>query len=597
MRIHTLGILPVFLLAALFAHATTYYVAPGGNDGNPGTSASPFATIQKASNVAVAGDTIDVRPGTYVGAKFATSGTSSLPITVHGETGAIVNAKGPLNSNSDNLWIRDASYIIIEGFEVTAAPRAGIAVQGEPTAEAHGIVLRNNFCHNNSRWGIFSGYAEGIHVQNNETSYSGTEHGIYVSNSSDNPVISGNRSHHNYASGIQINADPALPGDGIISNALIDSNIIYENGVGGAAGINLASVTFSVIRNNLLYNNHAGGIAGWDDGDGTQWGTHNDKFLNNTIVQPSDGRFVISFLNGSTNNQVNNNILLHLGTRGSINVDSTSEPGLNSDYNVVVNVFSYNDGSTFISLSSWQARGHDAHSFISTTSALFVNSGANDYHLKSGSPAIDKGITVTDVLKDLDGNSRPQGSAYDIGAYEFTGGGGGRVYLFTDDFEDGNANGWTFPSGTWSVVTGDLTGSGKAAQALSPAFSGCGNCTIEADLRIVTTNGRASLFGWWLNSNTYVEMKLLDDKNTVQLTQLSAGTQVATKSAATSISSGTTYHLMLKFDGTSFQAYINGTLIITMAPGVTPSGKVGFGVSTAKNKAVTGKFPQIVVYQ
>jgi hypothetical protein len=367
--------------------------------------------------------------------------------------------------------------------------------------------------------------------------------------------------------------------------------------VGGGGAINLASVTFSVIRNNLLYNNHASGIAGWDDGDGTQWGTHNDKFLNNTIVQPSDGRWAISLLNGSTNNQINNNILLHLGTRGSINLDSTSEPGLNSDYNAVVNVFSYNDGSTFVSLSTWQSRGHDAHSFISTTSALFVNGSANDYHLRGGSPAIDTGITVSDVLKDLDGNSRPQGAAYDIGAYEFLSGGGGRIYLFTDDFEDGNANGWTFPSGTWSVVSSDLTGSGKVAQALSPSFSGCGNCTIEADLRIVTTNGRASVIAWWTNSNTYVELKLQDDKNNAVLTQFSGGVQVASKTFATSISAGTTYHILLKFDGTNFQAYLNGSLIITMAPGVTPSGKAGFAVSTAKNKAITAKFPQIVVYQ
>src|ERR1044071_10345492 len=102
----------LFLFALFLAQnclATTYYVSNSGNDGNPGTQASPFATIQKGSTVAVAGDTIIVTPGTYAAAKFATSGTASVPILVHGQPGAIVNTKGPLNSNNDNFWIRDAS--------------------------------------------------------------------------------------------------------------------------------------------------------------------------------------------------------------------------------------------------------------------------------------------------------------------------------------------------------------------------------------------------------------------------------------------------------------------------------------------------------
>jgi hypothetical protein len=407
------------LLAAGFSYATTYYVSPGGNDSNPGTQNLPFLTIQHASDVAVGADTVIVEAGTYAGAKFATSGTASQQIVFQGQTGAIVNAPGPLNTNNDNLWIRDASYITIEGFEVHSAPRAGIAVQGEPDAEVHGIIIQFNDCHDNTRWGIFTGYAEGIVISSNFTSYSAIEHGIYVSNSSDNPVIMGNSSHHNHACGIQINADPSLPGDGIISNALMDSNIIYENGVGGGAAINLASVTLSQISNNLLFDNHAGGIAGWDDGFDPAFGTHDNQFLNNTIVQAANGRFAVSFLNGSFNNEITNDILIHPGTRGSINVDSSSEPGLNSDYNVVVDVFSYNDGNTFVDLAEWQSRGHDAYSFISNTSALFVDAAASDYHLSATSPAIDTGTSVTGVPVDLDGVPRPQNGIFDIGAYEF----------------------------------------------------------------------------------------------------------------------------------------------------------------------------------
>ena len=38
----------------------TYYVAKTGSNGNPGTEASPWLTIQKAATIAAAGDTVYV---------------------------------------------------------------------------------------------------------------------------------------------------------------------------------------------------------------------------------------------------------------------------------------------------------------------------------------------------------------------------------------------------------------------------------------------------------------------------------------------------------------------------------------------------------
>jgi hypothetical protein len=48
----------------------------------------------------------------------------------------------------------------------------------------------------------------------------------------------------------------------------------------------------------------------------------------------------------------------------------------------------------------------------------FVNAGARDFHLLSSSPAIDAGIN-TAIGAAIDGVARPQGSAFDVGAYEF----------------------------------------------------------------------------------------------------------------------------------------------------------------------------------
>jgi len=84
---------------------------------------------------------------------------------------------------------------------------------------------------------------------------------------------------------------------------------------------------------------------------------------------------------------------------------------------------------------------HPASSTISADTNLFWNTsdpitGTNailqdplltaDYHLGSGSPAIDAGLTIPWLTVDLEGNPRPQGSGYDIGAFEEV---EGKVYL------------------------------------------------------------------------------------------------------------------------------------------------------------------------
>ena len=68
-RLITNAVLPFLFLCLLFtgnAYATDYYVATDGSDANNGTTATtPFLTIQKASDVAVAGDVVYVRAGVY----------------------------------------------------------------------------------------------------------------------------------------------------------------------------------------------------------------------------------------------------------------------------------------------------------------------------------------------------------------------------------------------------------------------------------------------------------------------------------------------------------------------------------------------------
>jgi hypothetical protein len=49
----------------------------------------------------------------------------------------------------------------------------------------------------------------------------------------------------------------------------------------------------------------------------------------------------------------------------------------------------------------------------------FVDVAAHDYALTSGASAIDSGVGILEVTTDRAGTSRPQGAAFDVGAYEW----------------------------------------------------------------------------------------------------------------------------------------------------------------------------------
>ena len=56
---------------------------------------------------------------------------------------------------------------------------------------------------------------------------------------------------------------------------------------------------------------------------------------------------------------------------------------------------------------------------LTNLTSYFVNPAGFDLRLRAGSPAIDAGSAVLAPPLDRDGVSRPQGGAFDLGAYEY----------------------------------------------------------------------------------------------------------------------------------------------------------------------------------
>jgi hypothetical protein len=398
-----------------YLYALNYYVAPWGDDSCSGLSwDSAFATLQHSADIIAAGDSVFVESGGYTGFDLRTGGSASLPVVYigYGDTATIITQN---NNTPDGINIENADWVVIDNFYIVGIQRAGIRI-----AVSEHVTVRNNVCSHNGRWGIFTGFADHAVIENNLCMYSQDEHGIYFSNSADHPKIRNNICHHNAGCGIHMNGDESMGGDGLITDAIVEANVVFENGDSGGSGINCDGVAESKIFNNLLYMNHASGISLYQIDASA--GSYNTKIYNNTIINASDSRWCLNINSGSYADTVYNNILINLHSwRGSIAIDGSSLPGFCSDYNIVVDRMSNDGGNSNMPFAQWQALGYDPHSFLADPlDSIFIDWSSSDYHLRDNAQAIDTGtdLVSTVVQYDLDSIFRPQGTGFDIGAYE-----------------------------------------------------------------------------------------------------------------------------------------------------------------------------------
>ncbi|OLB63488.1 MAG: hypothetical protein AUI11_01215 [Acidobacteria bacterium 13_2_20CM_2_66_4] len=239
---------------------------------------------------------------------------------------------------------------------------------------------------------------------------------------------------------VKSNPDGAGGGvnDGVVEYSVIEYTTTardsYVNGVDVHTGANW------IVRDNVFRNLVAppGGLAGpallmWNHSSNTiaernlfincsrgiSYGLqaagfdHSGGIIRNNMIfrgagQPGDVGIMVA---DSPNTQVLNNTVFLSGTYGT-----PIEYRFAGTQNVVI-------GNNLLDGAIWArdgATGVEAGNLAGAQASMFVDAAAGDLHLvASATSAIDRGLNSPAVTSDFDGQVRPQGSAYDIGADEF----------------------------------------------------------------------------------------------------------------------------------------------------------------------------------
>jgi hypothetical protein len=359
------------------AVAPSYYVATTGNDANPGSLDAPFKTIARGISAAPSGSLLYIREGTY---NEALSVSKALTIAPYNEETVILDGQ---KTRSDGIRI-SAANVTIFGLFVWNFTQNAVYISSANNVTIDGLTI-----YIPSGRGIFAQESSGL-------------------------IIRGNA--------ITTTTNSASQTDGIYSQR--NASPLFENN--------------NIVISNTDANGHDDGIQSYQDTSAVFSGNYveqrNSKVSNAQGIYATTGYGLFKFYNNVINltnaqsNALSFRRLPSLGGTGNVEIVGNTVYGVRPyhgiwvtevDAPVVRNNISYTPNGVALTLSG----STTGVSNNLTTDPRFVNIANNDFHLAAGSPAIDKGVTLPAPYNiDKDGVSRPQGSAFDIGAYEFTSG-------------------------------------------------------------------------------------------------------------------------------------------------------------------------------
>ena len=367
------------------ARSDNYYVnaSTGSNTTGTGTQSSPWKTITYALNqISGSGHTLNVAVGTY-----NTTLGETFPIVVKNGVSLVGGGMdvSVIDAGSTNIVLRCAGVTDattrVEGFTIKGG-------RVSSTTDAGGA-------------GIYISAGSALTITNNKitgnTNYvRGLGGGIYVTSST--PLILNNIITAN---------NPGTFGDGAgiyVSSAspLIKGNRIESN-TGYGSGLSVTGASSSPrILNNVIARNPEGGI--------DCFGSSKARIINNTISDNTTNGIVIS--SASPDSIINNIISLNSGY-GISEAGTTSDPGkvwYNLFYSNGSGVYRDEGSTDYYTASSANAAVAETKNNLDGD-PMFVDNVNGDYHLRSGSPAINAGHPGSPL--------DPDGTRADIGAFYY----------------------------------------------------------------------------------------------------------------------------------------------------------------------------------
>jgi fibronectin type 3 domain-containing protein len=156
-----------------------------------------------------------------------------------------------------------------------------------------------------------------------------------------------------------------------------------------------------------------------------------------------------------------------------------------------------------------------------------------------------------------------------------------QTQLFSDDFQDGNDNGWTKSSGTWAVVTdGSLAYRQSGTSADSNSRTGSSswtNISVQARLKPIAFNGADRYVGVMtrvVNSNHYYFFAL-QNGNRLLIGKRAGSSPITLATKSFTFSTGTFVTLRLDANGSTLTGFVNGTQQLTASDSEFTAGIIG----------------------